>query len=192
MDTVIWNSQDLRFGDTAVNAWVARSPKTDVLEREMKSVRATLDQDEMLILRHPPSIIGDPVGYSPKGKPTYRPTIQDGELWKVRGIGSFDSIRFAKAIFNAPADEYFREGVGSLEQIIAMLSEAFAERDFRLEYVNPAELLFTLTTVGATVTRRQYALLDKLKDRFFTTDATGKHMKSVHSSSPDSFVIGAL
>ena len=192
MATLIWHPQRIVFHGVPLDAFVARSTDSEFLDKEKKALEK-LPKDEILVRRSLPLIVGEVIGHTPKGKPMYRTTIQEDELWRILGgVGSFDSIRFAKAVFNAPADEYFREGVGSLEQIIAMLSEAFAEGDFRLEYVNPAMLLFTLTTVGATVGRRQYALLDRLKDRFFTTDATGKHMKSVHSSSPDSFVIGAV
>jgi hypothetical protein len=191
MDTIIWTPEKLRFGRVAIDALVARSPREDLLELELEAIRTTLATDETLIHRCPPSIVGEPIGFSPKGKPIYRPKIQDSELWRVRGVGSFDSIRFAKDVFNAPADEWFREGVGSLEAIIAKLSEGFAEGDFKLSHVDPVLLSFILTTPNTNVTPKQLALLDKLNERFFNTDATGKHMKAVHLSAPGFFAIGA-
>ncbi len=38
---------------------------------------------DALFLRHLPSILGDPVGFSPTGYPAYRPTFQPPEVWFV-------------------------------------------------------------------------------------------------------------
>lgn len=191
MASLIWNVERLPLRNGQVKAWVARSPRADVLEQEMKLKVSTLATKEVLVLRYPPMIIGEVTGHSPKGRPFYRTTRQDKELWRIPNIGSFDSIRLAKAAFNAPEDKYFREGADSIEAIIAMLSEGFEEGAFRLNHVNPAMLSFELTMPNAKVTRKQHTLLDRLNERFFYTDSTGKHMKSVYLNAPGSFSIGA-
>ena len=38
---------------------------------------------DALLLRHLPSLLGDPVGFTPTGYPTYRPTAQPPEVWFV-------------------------------------------------------------------------------------------------------------
>jgi hypothetical protein len=157
----------------------------------MESKWAALAKDEILVLRYPPLIVGEVIGHSPKGKPMFSTICPDKELWRVQGIGSFDSIRLAKAAFNAPDDKYFREGVDSIEALIAMLSEGFSEGDFKLNHVNSALLCFALTKPNTTVTRKQHALLDKLIERFFYGNEMGKHMKSVHLSAPGFFAFGA-
>ncbi len=192
MAALIWNPETVWFQDAQVRALVARSPRADVLEREMELKKSTLAKDETLILRYPPLIVGNVIGYTPKGKPMHHTTCPDIELWRVCSIGSFDSIRFAKVVFNAPEDKYFREGVGSIEAIIAMLAEGFEEGAFRLNHVNPAMLSFELTMANAKLTHKQHALLDRLNERFFYTDSTRKHMKSVYANAPGSFSIGAV
>jgi hypothetical protein len=132
MAALIWNPKTVWFRDAQIQALVARSPRADVLKLEMGLKSSTLAKDETLILRYPPLIVGEVIGYTPKGKPTYRTTCPDIELWKVCGVGSFDSIWFAKVAFNSPDDKYFREGADSIEAIIALLSEGFEEGDFRL------------------------------------------------------------
>lgn len=186
MDTLNWNLEKLRFRNAMLDAWVTQSPDDELLDIEVKTIRSTLSKDTSLILRRLPSVIGEPVGYSLKGKPIYKPTSRGSELWKVKGLGSFDSIRFAKEFFGAPADKYFLEGGDSIEAIIVMLSKGFAEGEFKLSYVDEGVLLFDLTTANTTVTRKQYALLDKLNDRFFT----GPHMEVADCCMPNFFLIG--
>ena len=189
MKTLIWNRRKLNFQNIVLDAWVACSPNNAVLEREWENLGPTLPIDTSLILRHPPVIVGEVIGHSPRGRPFYKTTCPDGELWKIRGLGSFDSIWFAKAVFNAPDDEYFLKGIASLQAIISALSEGFAEGDFKLHFVNGAYLVFDLITPNAKVTRKQYAILDKLIARFFTG---GPHMRAALFCMPHSFVIGAI
>ena len=141
-----------------------------------------------LILRWPPLIRGKVVGHGMTGHPIYETTCPDKELWKVSGLGSFDSIRFAKAVFKSPEDKCFLGGPDSLEAIIAMLSEGFVERDFRLYQVTESYLLFKMTKPNAKVTREQYALVDKVKQRFFQ----GPHIKAARLNVPTSFTVGSV
>jgi len=174
---MIWNPEKLNFNNAMLDAWVIRSPNVDALEHKKEVIRPNVALDITLVLRYPPVLIW----------PAY-PERTDKELWKIRGLRSFDSIRFAKAVFNAPEDKYFLEGVNSLEAIIAMLSEGFGDGDFRLVHVSGAQLVFDLTKPNVNVTRKQYALLDKLNKRFFK----GPHMRAVDSSPPFGFAIGAV
>jgi hypothetical protein len=184
---LMWNPEKLRFQNTVLDAWVARSPRRSVLELEMDALRPKLAKDTALVLRGPPAIQGEVIGHSLTGLPHFKWTFPDEELWKIQGLGSFDSIRFARAVFNSPKDEKFLEGVDSLEAIIAMLSEGFAEGDFRLYQANDSYLFFDLAKPNARVTRVQYALLDKLKQRFFE----GPHTKAARLGVPNTFCIGS-
>jgi hypothetical protein len=191
MTSLTWTKEKLPFRGSQVEALVARSARADVLELEMELKGPTLPNDEILVIRYPPLIAGEVIGHSPKGKPLYKTICPDIELWRIENIGSFDSIRLAKAAFNAPDDKYFREGVDSIDAIIAMLSEKFEQGDFKLNHVYSAILSFELTRTSAKVTRKQHTLLDRLNERFFHTDSTGKHMKSVYLNAPHCFTIGA-
>lgn len=173
MNTLNWKHEKLHFRDAVLDAWVARSPKAELLELEWENVGPTLPMDTSLILRRPPVS-------------SFEALPPDKELWKIQGLGSFDSIRFAKAVFNSPDDKLFREGVDSLEAIIAMLSEGFVEAEFKLNVVHPITLLFRLTKPNEKVTRKQYALMERLNKRFFGCDA-----KAVEYCVPGSFAIGA-
>jgi len=172
MNTLEWKPEKLHFRNAVLDAWVTRSPRSAVLELEEETLGPTLSMDTSLILRQPPA-------------PFFRAPLPDKELWKIRGLGSFDSIRFAKVVFNSPEDKYFREGVDSLEAIITMLSEGFVEGESKLVWVSPNELLFDLTKPNAKVTRKQYGLLEKLNTRFFGCSA-----KAANYCPPGGFSIG--
>ena len=122
METLIWKPKTLHFKNHILDAWVARFISSDVLENERKLVQSALPIDTTLVHYVRPSLFQ--------------------ELWKVKGLGSFDSIRFAKTFFHAPNDKYFIEGADSLEVIIDMVAEGFAEGDFKLVYASEAELVF--------------------------------------------------
>jgi len=173
MKPLIWRQKKLRFQNVALDTWVARSPKDELLEREVETLGPTLPVDITLILRQPSA-------------PFFRAPLPDKELWKIPGLGSFDSIRFAKTVFSSPDDECFLEGADSLEAIIAMLSEAFVEGEFKLAWVSPNELLFRSTKPNAKVTRKQHALLEILNTRFFGCSA-----KAVDYCPPRGFSIGS-
>ena len=174
MHVLDWNLEKLHFRNSVLDAWVARSREPAVLEHEKESLGPTLPMDTALFIRLPPA---------PRQPPAPE---MNRELWLIRGLGSFDSIRLAREVFNCPDDELFAVGVNSLEAIISMLSEGFVEEEFKLVLVSPVELLFDLTKRDASVTREQYALLDGLNKRFF-----GCSEKTVNMSAPGSFVIGS-
>ena len=187
-EVFIWEQEKLHFRNATLDASVILSPRTSALESKMDALRPMLATDTALILRAPPAIQGDVIGHSPTGRPLFDWIFADQELWKIQGLGSFDSIRLAKAVFNAPDDENFIEGPDSLETIIAMLSEGFKEGDFKLHQVCGSFLSFELTKPNAKVTREQYALLDKLKQRFFK----GPHIKAARLGVPNIFLIGSV
>ena len=173
MKVLNWKREDLHFRNAVLTAWVARSARVALLEREWKNLGPRLPKNTSLILRWPPW---------PSGAPE-----PDIELWKIRGLGSFDSIRFAKFVFNSPADKLFCERVDSLEAIIGILSEGFVEGEFKLVWLDDYSLIFHLTKPFTKVTSKQYAVLDKINGRFFGAD-----MKTADASAPGSFQIGPL
>ena len=173
MNTLDWKPEKLHFRNVVLNAWVARSPSSAILECEMENLQPTIAVDETLFLRLPPA---------PRQPPAPEILI---ELWKVQGLGSFDSICLAKAVFNCPDDALFFEGVNSVEAIISMLSEGFVEGEFKMVWVSEFALIFNLTRPNTMVTRKQYRILDKLNKRFF-----GASVPTAHMSAPGTFVIG--
>jgi len=98
METLNWKPEKLRFQNAIFDAWVARSPTDKLLELEAETLRAALLMNASVVLRQPPA-------------PSFEALLPDKELWKIWGLGSFNSIRFAKAVFSSPDDKYFLEGI---------------------------------------------------------------------------------
>ena len=192
MGSLKWHKHKQSFLNTELEVSIARSSENNLIVEEWKKARLEIPtSNELTILYYPASIVGEHVGYSPKGKPIFRPIGPPVELWKVKGLGSFDSIRFARTVLGAPADEFFRGGVGSLEAMLDMLSQGFSDGEFQLVHADAAMLMLALTAPSLEVTRKQRQLLDKLNQQFFIAGSADIHMKSAHLSPPDCFVIGA-
>ena len=89
MATLIWRPQRMVAQGVVYNARAARSPDSDSLDKEQQALKK-LARDETLIRRSLPLIVGEVIGKTPKGKPMYRTTLQEDQLWRIQGdIGSF-------------------------------------------------------------------------------------------------------